>query len=48
MTSWHEEQLRYFLPNIEGTFRYWLPKSERQKAGFQKAIALLETAGYLS
>jgi hypothetical protein len=36
------------ITNIEGTFRYWLPKSERQKAGFKRGIKLLETTGYLS
>ena len=34
--------------DVPGARNYWLPKDPRQKAGFEKAIALLETSGYLN
>lgn len=34
--------------DVPGAFNYWLPKNERQKVGFQKAIALLQSSDYLS
>lgn len=36
------------ITNVEGTFRYWLPKSDRQKIGFEKAIENLKKLNYLS
>ncbi len=34
--------------DVPGAFNYWEPKKDRQKLGFEKAIALLKEIGYLS
>ena len=34
--------------DVPGAYGYWEPKKDRQKLGFEKAIALLESLGYLS
>jgi hypothetical protein len=34
--------------DVPGARNYWLPKNERQKVGFEKAIKLLKATGFLS
>jgi hypothetical protein len=32
--------------DVPGSFNYWQPRNHRQKLGFEKAIALLESINY--
>jgi hypothetical protein len=45
-----EDAIAFDTPirDVPGAFNYWLPKNDRQKAGFEKATALLKSTGYLS
>jgi hypothetical protein len=45
-----EEAIAFDQPitDVPGARNYWLPKDERQKAGFEKAIELLKASGYLN
>jgi hypothetical protein len=36
------------IRDVPGAFNYWAPKNDRQLLGFEKAIAILESIGYLS
>lgn len=44
-----EDAIAFDTPvlDVPGAFNYWQPKNDRQKLGFEKAIALLKSLGYL-
>lgn len=45
-----EDAIAFDTPilDVPGAFNYWEPKNDRQRVGFEKAIALLNSIGYLS